>query len=874
MFKNMSIKVKLTFLVILPIIALAIVSANSIIANIEKASSYENLKKAVVLSTKVSALLHETQKERGATAGFLGSKGKKFLQTLPNQRIITDKKIRELKSYLSSIKLSSIDENIATVINNAISDLSNINSVRNQVNSLSISASDALNYYTQMNTKFLNSVIAISKISESPEITQQLVAYANFLLSKERAGIERAIGANTLAKGYFSEGMKIKFISLIASQDSYINNFLQYSSVNTKSFYSKTLQNKAINEVSRIREILLKKEDFNVDANYWFKTISNKINLLKKIDDYEAKELLTTINSKLKNVENSLQMAIIYNAIFMLISIIVAIIIMIGITSSLKKFQSGLLDFFKYLNKDIDDVNAIEIDSSDEIGLMAEVVNTNITKTKKLIEKDKEIVIEDKKVIDEIDDVIEKVNNGFFQYSIKQSTQNQQVEELKDKINNMIYSTNEKLKILNTVLIEYGQSNFSYQISSSTNLNGIFGTLATSSKLLGNNVSELLAMIKLSGDALDDDTKVLEKSSKILSNASNHQASSLDETSASLANITSNISKNTQNIVKMANYSKEVTVSVNKGQALANQTVISMDEINTKVEAISEAITIIDQISFQTNILSLNAAVEAATAGEAGKGFAVVAQEVRNLAGKSAEAAKEIKLLVTSASKKAYSGRDIAKEMINGYSTLNENISKTLELIQDVEGASKEQENAIIQVNGAVASLDKVTHQNATEATNINTLAKKATLLATKLTDISKNTKFIPETINQICDVELAHITSKLKNNHLKFKENNYSKLGDNKIWKVTNHHECELAKWIEESEQKNKSFTKTQNWNMLKETHMNVHNYMQDYIDNDSQNASNSSLNKIATNIESSIIKVFNHLDIMKTENCTDIKD
>merc|ERR1711991_1300727 len=109
-----------------------------------------------------------------------------------------------------------------------------------------------------------------------------------------------------------------------------------------------------------------------------------------------------------------------------------------------------------------------------------------------------------------------------------------------------------------------------------------------------------------------------------------------------------------------ADLGQTVKSAVHTGQNLATKTASSMDEINTEVNAINESITIIDQIAFQTNILSLNAAVEAATAGEAGKGFAVVAQEVRNLASRSAEAAKEIKDLVESATIKANDGKKIS----------------------------------------------------------------------------------------------------------------------------------------------------------------------------------------------------------------------
>jgi methyl-accepting chemotaxis protein len=173
---------------------------------------------------------------------------------------------------------------------------------------------------------------------------------------------------------------------------------------------------------------------------------------------------------------------------------------------------------------------------------------------------------------------------------------------------------------------------------------------------------------------------------------------------------------------------------------LANQTTEAMNEIDKEVNAINEAITVIDQIAFQTNILSLNAAVEAATAGEAGKGFAVVAAEVRNLASRSAEAAKEIKLLVETATKKADQGKKISEDMISGYKMLNENISLTIELIKNIEGSSKEQLAGIEQINDAINSLDQQTQQNAMIATQTYEVAVQTDTIA-KLVVSNANAK-------------------------------------------------------------------------------------------------------------------------------------
>jgi len=176
----------------------------------------------------------------------------------------------------------------------------------------------------------------------------------------------------------------------------------------------------------------------------------------------------------------------------------------------------------------------------------------------------------------------------------------------------------------------------------------------------------------------------------------------------------------------MANNAQELNSSVKVGQELANKTANAMEEINEQTSSITEAITVIDQIAFQTNILSLNAAVEAATAGEAGKGFAVVAQEVRNLASRSAEAAKEIKDIVESATNKASEGKDTANEMIVGFTKLNENISSTIELIEVVASSTKEQESSIIQINDAISALDKQTQENAIVAHETNKVAQQS----------------------------------------------------------------------------------------------------------------------------------------------------
>ncbi|MCT7554499.1 methyl-accepting chemotaxis protein [Aliarcobacter butzleri] len=255
---------------------------------------------------------------------------------------------------------------------------------------------------------------------------------------------------------------------------------------------------------------------------------------------------------------------------------------------------------------------------------------------------------------------------------------------LNEMIQTINMNVNEDINIILSSLEKYSKLNFVDDIKNPT------GNVAKGLNNLSNIINQMLQQNKANGFILDDSSKVLLENVDILNKSSNETAVSLEETAAALEEITSTVINNTERISIMENHSKELSNSIEEGQKLANITVESMDSINEQTQSIADAITIIDQIAFQTNILSLNAAVEAATAGEAGRGFAVVAAEVRNLASRSAEAAREIKSLVENATEKTNNGKKIADDMINGYVKLKENISKTTEVIHDISISSKE----------------------------------------------------------------------------------------------------------------------------------------------------------------------------------------
>jgi methyl-accepting chemotaxis protein len=310
---------------------------------------------------------------------------------------------------------------------------------------------------------------------------------------------------------------------------------------------------------------------------------------------------------------------------------------------------------------------------------------------------------------------------------------------LKQTVNEMLLATNKNMDNLVDVVDKYTKNDYRPQIEIDSFLKGEMLKVMQSANQLGQELNNNARQNLENGNLLERNSINMQKSVKNFATKANEQAASLEETAAALEEITSITKNNTQNILKMSYLSKDLKDSLIKGEELANKTAFSMDEINEKVEAINEATNIINQIAFQTNILSLNAAVEAATAGEAGRGFSVVAAEVRNLANRSAEAAKEIKHLVENATSKTNHGKNIAHEMSKGYENLNKLVSQTINIIHDVNSASNEQLKGIEQINNTMSILDIMTQENANETNIVSDISNETLSIALLLVDNAKN---------------------------------------------------------------------------------------------------------------------------------------
>ncbi|MGA1931845.1 methyl-accepting chemotaxis protein [Arcobacter sp. YIC-464] len=732
--KNLPIKKKLLVSIIIPMLAVLVVSSILLFQGYIKYKNYVKLETLMSLNASISHLVHETQKERGATAGYIGSKGAKFKDILANQRELTNQKLKDLNSYISSNNLYSIlNEKNANRLKNILNEIGKVNSIRGEVDGFNISLKNALGYYTNLNSMFLKYITLTSKQSLDNEIAIETMAYYTFLESKERAGIERAVGSAIFGANNLIPGFQARFITLIAQQDAYMNSFETLATKELIDFKDATIQGESVNEVNRLRKLIITNNDgqgnFNVDATYWFKTITKKINLLKKTDDYLSEKIISDTLIKEKEALNKFIMLTVFLVLVIAITLFIASYNTRTIIDSIMKIRNGIEIFFDFMNRKRNTFDHIDVKTKGELGEIAQFINKNLETLERELEQDM-------KCVGEAILVLNKLEQGSYHNQVMSMPANPQIKTFAKTINKMLVNQETLMNNILDELDKYTNYNYLSKINND-NIHGETKKLIDGINALGEAITAMLRENKSNGDVLSQNSQELSSNVEHLNSSALSQAASIEETAASIEETTASIREISSQAITMQELSKETLTYANEGKNLAQKTQNSMEEINNATQEINEAITIIDQIAFQTNILSLNAAVEAATAGEAGKGFAVVAQEVRNLAGRSADAAREIKELVEKANLKASEGKNSSEMMIEGFSKLNEKIENTSEIISSVTNSTQEQSRTISQINEAITKIDQLTQENAKVATNAKDIASKTNDIAL---EIIKNT--------------------------------------------------------------------------------------------------------------------------------------
>ncbi len=561
-------KSRILILALLPLVVALYFMGSLVVTKSAAAREMDRIEILGQLAEHISALVHETQKERGLTAGFYGSGGTKSVSELGEQRKTTDSKRTALEQFVAGFDPTPYGQAFGDALSAALERMHAIDDYRSKVSSMSIPAKEAIGLYTHHNAKMLEAVQGISAVCSNAEMTRVVAAYLNFLQGKERAGIEREVMSKTFAADRFSEGTLRRFGSLVTAQDTYFDVFRSLAPPEQIALLDEKMSDPIVAEVQRMRDIAFKKgevktDGFGVDPAQWFASMTKRINLMKEVEN----ELSAGLKARASELKAGARTALIT------LSGVILVVVM---------------------------------------GVLAAV------------------------------------------YFI--------IRSITRPINRVIAGLNEGADQVNA------------------------------------------AAAQVSG------------ASQQLAEGASEQASSLEETSAALEQMAAMSRTNSENAGKTNDMAGTAHQAADQGAAIVNQLEGAMQGISDASGKISKIIKVIEEIAFQTNLLALNAAVEAARAGEHGKGFAVVADEVRNLAQRAAGAAKEITDLIANSTQQSHEGVKIATDVAGAFEGIVGNIKSVSDLVKGIAQGSREQAQGVDQVNKAVSQMDKVTQQNAAGA--------------------------------------------------------------------------------------------------------------------------------------------------------------
>lgn len=680
-----SLRSKLTLMSAVPLLVLVYFAWNGVLERQTLSKEMVKLETLVDVSVKIGALAHEMQKERGMSASFISSKGLKFAVELPLQRAKTDKSVQALQTTLKNFDAGRYSDELKSLLDVATGNLGELAAKRVIISSLGIDAVQSSAYYSNTIGSLLDIPAQVSTLSSHSEISRLASSYSNLLKAKERAGMERALLATVFVADRFSPDTRSRFLKNLAAQDVYTDIFLVYALDSQKAFYKTKVSGPAVDEVARIKKVAIDKgseSGLGIDPVYWFRTVTEKIDLIKEVEEKLADDLLNAA-SRLKTDARRMEIFFItLTLLSVLLTVVLTLVISKGILASINTLQrvAGAI-----ANGDLS--SSIDIRQKDELGELFRSMSTmqqqllaRITKEHK--ERDESLRI--KTALDSITSnvmVADNERNIIYMNPAVLNMMRQAESDIRKVLprfdagkllgaNMDVFHKNpahqkELLAKLSSTYrseIHIGGRTFYLTANPIHNDEGQrIGSVVEWRDRTAEVIIEQEVAKVVSGAVLGDFNQRI--------NENNKEGFFLQ-----LAKAVNELMETSSTGLLLAIDAAE---AAGKGGDVIGEVVTTMDRINESAHKMEDIISAIDSIAFRTNMLALNAGIEAAHAGEQGKGFTVVAVEVRNLAQRTAAAAKEIKTLIGDSVEKVEDGTKLVanagktmKEIVNSINSI------------------------------------------------------------------------------------------------------------------------------------------------------------------------------------------------------------
>lgn len=660
---NMSIKTKLTILILVSVVSLSYQVGVDIIKEMEAVKDSKKEKECVSVAIKVSSLVHELQKERGMSAAFVASSGKKFKSELVEQRSHVDAKIEDLKKAFQHERNETERPLFIENLARSLSVFDVLSQIRNKVDRLSISKQEVVAFYSQTNTSLINSIGSIIGQLKDEKLVREMAAFVSFLRAKERSGIIRAVGSSAYATKIVSDNVKIKLTSLVAKQSAYFEDYNTFVVKDLRRNF-KDVQNSQETKMlqSMIQQLLLAKSssELTYTSKEFFDVATQYINKLKSIEDTLSKVVLDTIETTYAEATARLYKLVGLNLLIAMLVIFIGLLIYKSIT------------------------NAVDM-----LG--------------KFMEK------------------LVQTNNLTFRGSTKQ----------KDELSSIAFNLNNLIENFEVLVKEAKDTSYKNATTAKE--------LASKAKEVGKSVQNASDIIK----------KTVSQANEIKSGIDSSVGEAI-ESKDDVIKAKDILGEASSDVIKLAH-------EVQHTAEIEAELSLKMETLSGEATQVKEVLSVISDIAEQTNLLALNAAIEAARAGEHGRGFAVVADEVRKLAERTQKSLVEINSTINV----------IVQSIVDAAGAMNENsqeIQKLSTLSSQVEGKISEaveivnyavtiNENNILSFEKTGENVDKIV----TQINYINSISTENTQSIEQIVSSAKELNAMAEHLQ----TQLAAFTTK-----------------------------------------------------------------------------------------------------------------
>ncbi len=675
--------------------------------------------KAIAYAIAIGGLTHELQRERGSSAIFLGSRGEQFRDQLQVARGGVDTAVPRLRAALEDCR-GFVDLAALLPLGDALSAaLDQARQARANIDALRFTTQQSFVNWTSPIRQALESARSLGYMLRNMAFARGLDAYLALLEGLEKSAQERATGSAALAAGRFELPVFQRFMSLGFLQDADFDVFKSHAGSAQIAFFDEVCGSPAFAEVEQLRSAIY--HGFadgtgtgGIAAPYWFSLTTRRIEQINRVRDRIAADLQQACIRQLEAKPDRLA-GIFAFCLAVGLPVIGLFAMLAGGSGNLRLLRKSWHDW---------QVDAQQRRKSSRDRQMQR-------DGEKLQQAEAEA--RERVAAAEITDLVNRIIAGDLGSRLVQDGKEGFFLDVSRQLNRLTEMLQAMVGELDEVTDALGHGDLGQSVKGE--YAGIFGQLKDSSNRMAGLLGDFSTRLAESATAVKTASAEISAGSLDLAQRSESQAAALEQTAATMQQITATVRQNADSAAHADRLSITARDKAVASGGVVQGVVDAMQQIEASSGRIGDIVAVMNEIAFQTNLLALNASVEAARAGEAGKGFAVVAHEVRALAQRSANAAKEIRGLIETSNGHVRQGAGLVEQAGIALGEVNGAIKGLSDIVAEIAAASREQATGLEQVNTAVGAMDEATQRN---AALVEQTTASATALAHQATELAE----------------------------------------------------------------------------------------------------------------------------------------